>query len=46
MQAKLPVMALLACSLVGERLLLDRLHMWMDVGEDDQVGSRSRGGCG
>ncbi len=37
MQAKLPVMATMAVCLVGERMLLDRLHMWMDVSDHGEV---------
>lgn len=40
-QAKLPVMALMGVSLLGERLLIDRLHMWLDLDGSDQVGGGS-----
>ncbi len=37
MQARLPVVALMGVSLLGERLLVDRLHMWLEVDGQDQV---------
>lgn len=37
-QARLPVVALMGVSLLGERLLVDRLHMWLEVDGQDQVG--------
>lgn len=39
LQARLPVVALMGVSLLGERLLVDRLHMWLEVDGRDQVGS-------
>jgi hypothetical protein len=30
-------MALMGVSLVGERLLLDHLHLWMDLGADGEI---------
>jgi len=38
MQAKLPVMALLGVSLLAERLLLEHLHGWMQLGANNEVG--------
>lgn len=37
LQAKMPVLALLGVSLIGERLLVDRLHHRLEVGEGDEV---------
>lgn len=39
-QARLPVVALMGVSLLGERLLVDRLHMWLEVDGQDQVDGR------
>ncbi|KAI7844527.1 hypothetical protein COHA_001885 [Chlorella ohadii] len=36
-KARLPVVALMGVSLLGERLLVDRLHMWLEVDGQDQL---------
>ena len=35
--ARAPIMALLGLSLLGERLLLDRLHLWLEVSPEGRV---------
>ena len=44
-QAKLPVMALMGLSLLGERLLMDRLHMFLEVDEAGAVSAAGAGGA-
>lgn len=36
-------MALMGVSLLGERLLIDRLHAWLELDGQDQVGGAGQG---